>query len=498
MSNLPARWTTCALNGTRIIAPGVETGQPPTIQFGEDPPIALPTHATYPVAGPDVFGGSTVIFKGQNGAAYRVRRTSKDVAMLGGTYGTYCVGITAAGREVIQLGPSAYWAGSEVHPIPTPYVGTVEGFLSVDGEEPQWTLAQQMRPFRIAGRRLALATEQEGWLIGQDTTSNNYLGRSPDGREWIAGTSAGSPLAPRLTVHPNGTATLSRSYPSGWFHSNAWELMQAEPLPSEASMDLASMDLALPAYPRPIAFAPFFMWTNRADWGDCPNPYGNMALVTADVAQKTALPLIQMWTGAVSQGHLGRTWAYFLHWEAAVAGAREQYEALLALPERPIFFYAPWEGDLPGWVETRRTFPTLTLYREAGQSLEAFEARQRERLARVAAWGLPMGIIPQAYDRARGEAGKNEALETVPLVDGWIREFPIVGVFPFSERRPGGMGDYEDLSLRYRWMARAVPARPNRYDYWLSANWQHDLRASKLKYTLLNLRAEERVELGGE
>lgn len=260
--------------------------------------------------------------------------------------------------------------------------------------------------------------------------------------------------------------------------------------------------LALPTYGWPIAFCNFQSWNHREDWGNTDDEFGNMAMPEEGLERKTALPLIQFLgpdgLGGVKgfMAHeLGRTWAYFIHHEGPLEEVRQFYEAVLALPEKPIILYAPWTETVPPWwVNRDRTFPTTILYRDQNESLVAFDARQREKLSRMFSWGMPLGVIPQAFDRAWGGAGKDAAIEAYPVIDQLVRDFMPIVIMPFTDMRPGGMNDHPEIKQRYKRMALAC-VRPNTYDGWLCSQWKQKLRSEKLDYTRLILRPEEKAYL---
>ena len=142
----------------------------------------------------------------------------------------------------------------------------------------------------------------------------------------------------------------------------------------------------------------------------------------------------------------------------------------LALPEKPVIAYLDrgaadaWPAQRPSWV-TDRVWPAPQAYRDPGEPLQTFKARIESTLERVKGYGSYIALTPAFYTR-NGAATVAEILESMPLYERWIRDYPIVAVMPFADRRPTGMLEHPEFRVWAKAFLEANPARPNRFDYW--------------------------------
>ena len=156
--------------------------------------------------------------------------------------------------------------------------------------------------------------------------------------------------------------------------------------------------------------------------------------------------------------------------DALAAGKSESLVAYLdVLAGEP----GDWPVDRPAWVDAR-TWPSVNTYRHAGEPIAAYRARVEPTLERVAGYGRPVFLTVQAYDRNAGAPGAAEAIQTLPLVDVWTRQYLVVGLHLFADRRPGGMADHPELRAWGHAFAAAAE-RPSRWDYWTPRDADHDV-----------------------
>jgi len=248
---------------------------------------------------------------------------------------------------------------------------------------------------------------------------------------------------------------------------------QPEPIPVEGNM--------IKSFERPFWLAPFYSHSER--YGDTTDHVGNSILLVGDdetVKRELArvkglgIPLILEAT-ALPAEELNTVAAW---WTAGldIAELGQRVEETLTLTQRPIAAYLDkgeadaWPEVRPSWV-TDRVWPSVQAYRNAGESLQAFDARVTFALQRVSKYGcMGLTLTPAFYTR-NGSVPVSDITECMPLYEKWMWEFNIVCVMPFADRRPTGMEQHKELREHARAFQYAVPStRPNRFDYWKPAS----------------------------
>jgi hypothetical protein len=80
-----------------------------------------------------------------------------------------------------------------------------------------------------------------------------------------------------------------------------------------------------------------------------------------------------------------------------------------------------------------------------------------------------LGILVPRFDDFNGQGSIPQTLECMPVYDALMRDFPLFGFLPFSDRRGNGISKNQDLHDWAKAFLYANPTRPNRFDYWQSA-----------------------------
>ncbi|HVL65715.1 MAG TPA: hypothetical protein VM364_00505 [Vicinamibacterales bacterium] len=239
---------------------------------------------------------------------------------------------------------------------------------------------------------------------------------------------------------------------------------------------------AVRPWPRKLWIAPFKTHSHR--YGDTPieDHVGNAVYVEGDDREhpgrihaeldrvrRLGQPMIVAVEEPIDAVHINTTIAWFVH-AADLPTLEQKVEVALGWPEKPVIAYLDkmraedWPLQRPAWMSAR-VWPSVMAYRDPGEPLATFDLRVTAMLHRVAQWGTSLALTPAFFTR-NGRATVAEIVECMPLYERWIREFPIVCVMPFADRRPTGMIDHPVLRAWARAFLEANPARPNRFDYW--------------------------------
>jgi hypothetical protein len=272
----------------------------------------------------------------------------------------------------------------------------------------------------------------------------------------------------------------------------AWNTAQGEPGQVDVDLSAQRTDLlAEPSNPdpqpegdmiksfeRPYWFAPFYSHSEK--YGDTPDHVGNSILLLADNPDKMRaemarvaplnLPLI-LGASNLPANELDTVSAW---WETGgdLNELGNKVTHALTLVERPVIAYLDkgesdcWPVERPAWL-TDRVWPSAQAYRNAGESIQAFDTRVTTTLQRLTGYGcMGLTLTPAFYTR-NGTVSVEDIAECMPIYERWMWDFNIVCVMPFADRRPTGMTEHPELREHARAFQYAVPAtRPNRFDYW--------------------------------
>jgi len=246
---------------------------------------------------------------------------------------------------------------------------------------------------------------------------------------------------------------------------------------------------AVEPLPRKLWVAP--IWSHGR-YGDTDDHVGNAIwCVTEDAERLTAhgFPLITTGPVDAARDLTVAYWCSGAHRDDLGARVREA----LTWPEKPVIAYLDqdgWPDPKPSWV-TERVWPSIMAYRNAGESLSAFDARLTAILRRVRGYDRPMFLTPAFYTR-NGAVPVSDILACMPLYDRWMREFEIVGFMPFADRRPTGMLQHPEFRVWARAFL-AASVRPTRHDYWTS-----DGPATEPMHPRVTRKLRQRESLTGE
>jgi hypothetical protein len=247
------------------------------------------------------------------------------------------------------------------------------------------------------------------------------------------------------------------------------------------------------AYPRRIFFCPYQSYNTRPDWGITDRYIGNVVMPDPEFYASMELALIQPY-GKINLNFINTTLAYYLHGKDNIDISKDDYNNLVNnYPEKPIIFYLDndvWPDTLPSWINPKRTWLGVQVYRNQFESLVNFENRAYKNVLHASTFDLPLVLTPMFYDRSYHNL--NTIIECMPFYDELIREFFIIGVMPFSDCRPGGMKTYPILYDYAQAIYDAISERPNRYDYWVSSNYRNDMK-QQLNYSTLVLSSQQRA-----
>lgn len=238
-------------DGTRVTCTSPQSNLTPSVTFGSDAPIILPSSGQYLWAESGGFGHLAIV-QGEDGKAYLIDRATMLITDLGPTYGNYAVAIRPDGTPVWQDSPTTYSVGGSPATIPPAFQGTTNGFLSLDGAgDPIWTDDQIANPVVIDDVTFLLAAVDAEWTVGKSALTESFIAyNSVTATMYTVGSTSNSPVAARVTKLSDGSAVLSRSLPTGFFPSSGFfPYATPGPVPGDA-IDLSTVIIAKGADPR--------------------------------------------------------------------------------------------------------------------------------------------------------------------------------------------------------------------------------------------------------
>lgn len=229
-------------DGTHVTAAAPQANATPSVVFNGDAPITIPYPGKFLWAESGSFGHLAIV-QGLDGIGYLIDRATMVVTPLGTVYGNYAVAIRNDGTPVWQDSASTYMVGGVSTPIPAPFVGTQNGFLSLDaGGDPVWTDAQITSPVVINDVTFALASTDGNWTVGRSDITGQFIAyNASTNLMYLACLTGNSPVAARITQLSDGSAVVSRSLPSGFFASGAFQPYSVAPPVPPSEIDLAEV-----------------------------------------------------------------------------------------------------------------------------------------------------------------------------------------------------------------------------------------------------------------
>lgn len=250
---------------------------------------------------------------------------------------------------------------------------------------------------------------------------------------------------------------------------------QPQPIPES--------DTQMQAFDRKLWIAPFFSHSERYGATPVADHVGNAILLVENTSDDGALarelqafaplglPMIVDGSKRMYPAYVNTTVAY---WTGSAADAQHCLQ-LSDNPEseKPVIWYedtgnpADWPASRPGWVN-ERVYPAVQTYRSPGEDLAAFESRMRAVFSRVMGYGRLAMMVPR-FDDYNGNGSIAQTLEAMPVYERLMRDFPIFGFLPFSDRRGNAISKNPELHQWAMEFKHANPTRPNRFDYWQSA-----------------------------
>lgn len=472
----------CPGCGLEVLAPGPESGQPPSITIG-DTAYSLPTYARFPVV--RHWPVHRVAFSGQDGTAYTVDETG-GLVRLGRVFGRMAAGFLLDGRAWWQDGLTTYRIETDPQSYAIPYgPGSTGGCWGDPALARSWVGADDASPVVRGGLRIfnpAFSIDGQ-WIVGNHPTLPRHLAYSEaDGVLYDAGPSLGTPMYPTVVLR-GGEPVLVRSYPSGLLPRAAWTPWAASapaPVPP-VPVPPAAAPRGLPAFPRKMWTSSFYGYSEK--YGDTDDHIGTAITVVEDetdpaACQKTLArvaalgrPVIvghgpTVWPASVVGMVVGRfaSGATIDALGEAVRSARAQP------PDLPVYAYldrSGWPTSRPAWAD-QAVIPEIQVYRLKSESRATAEQRIRADFEAVAAWSEYTAACFRFDDYNRANGDDQVVLADLPFYEQLIRTYRVVLVHFFADRRPGGMAEYPALRDAARQFCDAVPARPGRFDYWES------------------------------
>jgi hypothetical protein len=236
----------------------------------------------------------------------------------------------------------------------------------------------------------------------------------------------------------------------------------------------------LGAYPRKVWVVPFFSHSLRPGMGATDDPIGHAttlvgqerdggALLKEEVQTfgRLGIPLVvAAEPGQSPVWNVNLTVAWYAH--GSDLGALEtKVRHALALAEKPIVAYLDrrgWPDQRPDWV-TGAVWPSLMVYRMPGESMAAWRAAVQADLDRVQGYGGHCWLTVR-MDDFNGRMSVAETLETLEVIDAWVRQYPVAGLHLFSDQRGNGMAKVPVLRAWAKAFTAAAGTRPSRWDYW--------------------------------
>jgi hypothetical protein len=442
-----------------VSSPGPETGDQPRLisVVGNRTTVTdLPSHGRFPRVKHGYVHQFLIV--GQDGLA-RIVRDDGPVTDLGGAYAPMADwdGVFAAW----QNSGSTYSSADNAWPIP---VGaSTQGFTGDPSEQKSWPEYWSAHPFVVHGVTIFNPCQSSDgeWTIGNHPSQPMLLAyqRSTD-TLYNAGPTFNSPINPRLVMRGD-EPIICRSYPSGLLTRDGFVEIPYVTEPEH---------VCIPGIGKRQWIVPFFERGLR--YGDSPALMGN-AVMCCDPgdalhnAATTTFPLFST-PEAYDQSVVGNIVAYWTT-GGSMDELKAHYNKALALPEKPIVAYLDgrdWPMNRPSWFKANRTWIGVQCYREPNEPIDDFETAMVRLLDRLEAWGLPLMLTGQWYDR-NGTQSVPYVLEVLPCYENWLRDFNTVGLMPFSDRRKGGYLDHPEFRPWGEGYTTAIIGRPGRYDYWL-------------------------------
>lgn len=247
---------------------------------------------------------------------------------------------------------------------------------------------------------------------------------------------------------------------------------------SEPSVPVTSVT----GLPRKIWMAPFYSHSER--YGDTPldQHVGNAICVVADERDPIPsldrelkrirplnMPMIVQGDVPIDPINLNQTVAWWVSGRD-INDLGQKVERALAKPEKPVIAYLDsraWPATRPSWI-TARVWPSAQVYRNPGEPEADFSAAITVMLDRIKSYGQPMVLTPR-FDDFNGSGSISQTLMVMGLYNYWLTHYYVVGFMPFADRRGNGISKSPELQAWAKAFLKAIPARPNRFDYWTSA-----------------------------
>lgn len=346
-----------------------------------------------------------------------------------------------------------------------------------------------LRPAVLTQRIRIVTVDGEDWLIvaGQDGGLVAHLDGETDGYILVPASGEADNHDARLV---NGQIVVTWSVTMGErpLDVRTVTIDRAQPRVALAPAPIVSPPAqpstlsSLPAHPRKLWIAPYWSFGR---YGDAPKDdyltYATAAVILGDERDPTVIsadlarvyplgmPLIVAETAQPVQPYIGNIVAWLAS-GATLQDLAASVARAAALPEKPILAYLD-SGDLTAWPTTApswysgRVWPSAQAYRQAGETVDAFQLRMTALLTRLANWGGYLSLVPR-FDDVNGTQPVSFTTDCMDAYAELIQAFPICAVMPFADRRGHGISADPALKGWAQGFARANVSRPNRFDYW--------------------------------
>ncbi len=387
-----------------------------------------------------------------------------------------------------------------------------------------WRHYQKNTQGYIYGKRIDLSVTKQGWegcpvpfWIGDAPwllfqTNTDLRIRPIDSEDgYIIATGENKNLHPDVIFH-NGLIKVVWNDDKGPQYQIGIDPATARSRVADTSPVVVQPPPTVSVAPLPLKtwIAPFFSHSER--YGDTPvaQHVGNAVMVVSDERDPIPslhrelerirplnLPMIVQGDVAIDPINYNQTVAWW-----AAGGTPEalgqSVGKCLAKQEKPVIAYLDgrgWPQEKPSWM-VGRVWPSVQVYRFPGEMVADFISRMVQVMNTVKAYGQPIVLTPR-FDDFNGSGSIQQTLEAMPLYNRLIREYFVVGFMPFSDRRGTGISKSPELRAWAEAFLAANPARPNRFDYWVTTGSMPIALRNKLmqQTTMITLMPEEKTYL---
>jgi hypothetical protein len=348
------RWPFAFADGLTGAVQAAESRLPPTIQFGDDAPLSLPSHGMYPVAYQRKPYG--VVLQATNDQAYIAWRDGR-LTSLGPSFGTDAVASTSWNAYYVVQ--SATWIATEFEGVAHPMPGG-QGIAEILSDGTVIPFDARMVGV-VHGLQVCRWSTSGRWTVAQHATRDLIVAH--DGEQWMVAAVGKTVVAPRIVQQHDGSATMT-CFP-GYVARSADFTPYVEAAPTLPDVS------RVPLLNRPFGIMSFC-------FNDVPSD-GNLTIPVRPTSFEFQTPVV------CPVEHLGRIapdkiWAVYAQYGGDDAGVPVivDNQAVAKLQNRALVVYQDYRGLSAEVVKALKGGIISTpFYRDRGESLDAFKSRCR-------------------------------------------------------------------------------------------------------------------------